>query len=374
MKQKAKTFPKRIAIFHDYFGAIGGGEKLVLTLARALHADVITTDVDHDSIKKMGYSDVNIIPIGETMKMPPLKQIHASLLFALCDFRKKYDFFIFEGNWSHYAAIRHKPNLYYCNTPVRAFYDLRNQFTARQPTLAHKFLFWIWASIHSILDQWSVKNNVQLIVSNSKNVQARVKKYYSRDSAVIYPPVGTESFKFSKYGDFWLSVNRLYPEKRVGLQFETFRMLPNERLVVVGGYAKGDHAEKMLAPLLKSKPANVEILGSVSEPELLRLYSSCKGFIATAVDEDFGLTPVEAMASGKAVVAVNEGGFKETVLNGKTGFLVPANAGALAAAVEKVSKNPGKFKAACIARAKNFDATCFVEGVKKEISKIFLIR
>ncbi|KCZ70510.1 hypothetical protein ANME2D_02530 [Candidatus Methanoperedens nitroreducens] len=66
----------RIAIFHDYIGAIGGGEKLVLTLARGLGADVITTDVDEDSVKKMGFEDVNIISLGETVKLPPLKQIY----------------------------------------------------------------------------------------------------------------------------------------------------------------------------------------------------------------------------------------------------------------------------------------------------------
>ncbi len=98
----------KIAIFHDYIGAIGGGEKLVLTLARGLGADVITTDVDADSMKRMGFEDVKIISLGGTVKLPPLKQISASLRFALCDFSKGYDFFIFSGNWAHFAAKRHK--------------------------------------------------------------------------------------------------------------------------------------------------------------------------------------------------------------------------------------------------------------------------
>ncbi len=97
----------KIAIFHDYIGAIGGGEKLVLTLARGLGADVITTDVDEDSIKKMGFEDMRIISLGETNKIPPLKQISASLRFALCDFSKNYDFLYF---LAHFAARRHKPN------------------------------------------------------------------------------------------------------------------------------------------------------------------------------------------------------------------------------------------------------------------------
>ncbi len=82
----------------------------MLTLARGLGADVITTDVDEDSVRKMGFEDVNIISRSGAIKMPPLKQISASLRFALCDFSKKYDFFIFSGNWAHYVARRHKPN------------------------------------------------------------------------------------------------------------------------------------------------------------------------------------------------------------------------------------------------------------------------
>ncbi|MFA6048895.1 MAG: glycosyltransferase [Candidatus Micrarchaeia archaeon] len=365
----SENFPKRIAIFHDYFGAIGGGEKLVLTLARALRADVITTDVDRDSIKKMGFDGVKIISLGETVKFPPLKQIHASLLFAFCDFSRNYDFFVFEGNWSHYAAWRHKPNLYYCNTPVRAFYDLRDAFIARQPTPVHKILFWCWTSIHSLFDRWSVRSSLQSVISNSKNVQNRVKKYYDRESKVVYPPIDVANYRFSKFGGFWLSVNRLYPEKRVGLQFETFRMLPREHLVVVGGVAKGDHAEKSLCALLKATPGNVEILGAVSEEKLRGLYADCKAFITTAVDEDFGMTPVEAMASGKPVVAVNEGGYRETVVDGKTGYLVAADAGSLAKAVEKVSKNPAKFKEACLSHARQFDEKVFVSQIRALIPK-----
>ncbi|MBU4491121.1 MAG: hypothetical protein KKD69_01500 [Euryarchaeota archaeon] len=100
----------KLAIFHDYIGAIGGGEKLVLMLARGLGVDVITTDVDADSIKKMGFEDAKIISLGGTIKLPPLKWISASLRFALCDFSMDCDFFIFSGNWAHYAARRHKPN------------------------------------------------------------------------------------------------------------------------------------------------------------------------------------------------------------------------------------------------------------------------
>lgn len=118
----------KIAIFHDYIDTIGGGEKLVLTLARELGADVITTDIDTDSIRNMEFGDVNIISLGKTVKLPPLKQISASYKFAMCDFSDKYDFFIFSGNWAPFAAKAHRPNLLYSHTPIRVFYDTYDIF------------------------------------------------------------------------------------------------------------------------------------------------------------------------------------------------------------------------------------------------------
>lgn len=358
----------KIAIFHDYIGSIGGGEKLVLTLARGLGADVITTDVDKDSVEMMGFEDVKIISLGETIKMPPLKQIYASLKFAMCDFSKEYDFFIFSGNWAHYAAGKHKPNMYYCHTPVRAFYDLKDQVINSQEKLWQRIIAKIWIEIHSWFDRSSI-NNANLIVTNSQNTSNRIRKYYKKDAVVIYPPIQTKNYNFEKNGNYWLSVNRLYPEKRIWLQLEAFRNLPNEKLKIVGGYSKGDHAEKNIK-FLADVPSNVELIGKVSEEELCELYARCKGFITTAQDEDFGMTPVEAMASGKPVVAVNEGGYLETIIPGETGTLVKPEIAEITEAIKKASMDPEKYRAACIAQAKKFDASIFLDKIRSEISKV----
>ena len=91
----------KIAIFHDYFGAIGGGERVVLMMAKFLNADIITTDTD--ALRKMD-PEVRVISLGPTPKYRGFKQIAAFLKFYLCDFSRDYDFFIFSGNWAHYAA------------------------------------------------------------------------------------------------------------------------------------------------------------------------------------------------------------------------------------------------------------------------------
>ncbi len=358
----------RVAIFHDYIGAIGGGEKLVLTLARGLGADVITTDVDADSVKKMGFEDVKIISLGETVKLPPLKQIVASLRFALCDFSKEYDFFIFSGNWAHFAAKKHKPNLLYCqDAPVRAFYDLYDFFLQRQSFFT-SILFKIWVSLYRKIYEYYI-GHVCKIVANSISTQKRVKRYLNRTSKVIYPPIDVSRFRFEENGDFWLSVNRLYPEKRVELQIEAFRQLPAERLLVVGGYAEGDHASPYASNILKNMPYNVELLGRVTEEELVQIYAKCKAFIVTSIDEAFGMALVEAMASGKPVVGIKDGGCLETVIDGSTGLLVNPYVSEIVESISIISKEPYKFKDKCIEQSKKFDKGVFLRQMRKEIER-----
>jgi glycosyltransferase involved in cell wall biosynthesis len=205
--------------------------------------------------------------------------------------------------------------------------------------------------------------NLDNILAISSNVQRRIKEYYGIQSSIIYPPINTSKFKFRESGDFWLSVNRIYPEKRIELQFDVFRELPEEKLLIVGGFSEGDHASRYNKELLKNKPSNVEMRGEVSEEEIVDLYACCKGLICTALDEDFGLTPLEAMASGKPVVGVNEGGFVETVIDGKTGLLVDADKVEMVKAVRAVSKDPERYKDACIARAKEFETSVFLEKI-----------
>jgi len=354
----------KIAIFHDYFGAIGGGEKVAIALADALDADIITTDtnsLEHLEVRS------RIISLGGTIRAPPFKQMSAARKFSGCDFSDDYDLFLFSGNWAHHAAAKHHPNIWYCHTPVRAFYDLYETFRTRQGFLKRQ-AFTLWASLYRHLDQRAV-SDVDCIVTNSNNTRGRIQTYYHRDAEIIYPPVETGRYRCIEYGDFWLSVNRLYPEKRIELQIEAFRMMPEERLVIVGGYAEGDHAAGYAEILRSNLPPNIEILGEVTEEQLLDLYGRCRGLVCTALDEDFGMTPVEAMAAGKPVVAVNEGGFRETV-TAETGMLVSADARGIAGAVRQVSREPERYREACVERVKGFDKNVFSEQIRRVVNSV----
>ena len=353
----------KICVFHDYFGAIGGGEKVALAISKLFNADIITTDVDAVPEEFRN----KVISLGETIKLPPLKQIDASLKFYFSDF-PDYDFYILSGNWAMFASKRHSPNLLYCYTPTRAFYDLYGDYLKKRNILT-KPAFILWVKFHRNWTERMLKN-INKVVCISQNIKSRCKRFWGIDAEVIYPPVETSKFKFKCYGDFWLSVNRIYPEKRIELQLEVFKRLRDEVLYIVGWFSKGDHAEKYAREIMKTAPENVKFLRSVSDEELIDLYSRCKGLLCTAKDEDFGLTPVEAMASGKPVVAVDEGGFRESVIHGKTGFLVNADVNEIIEAMRKVSENPERFKEDCFRRAKDFDVGKFYSRIKAAIDGI----
>lgn len=357
----------KIAIFHDFIGTIGGGEKLVLTLAEDLKADIITTDMNIEAIKNMEFENINIISLGDTIKLSLLKQISASIKFALCNFSDKYDFFIFSGNWAYFAAKKHKPNLLYCHTPVRGFYDTYELTLQRQNILLKPF-FIMWVSLHRPISEYYM-SHVENIVTNSRNTLSKINKYLKRNAEVIYPPIDISKYHFKKFGDFWLSVNRLYPEKRIELQIEAFRLMPEEKLIIIGDYAKGDHIAKYVEKLMKNLPKNVEIIRAIPEKELINLYENCKGLITTAINEDFGMTPVEAMAAGKPVIAVKEG-YLETIIENETGILIEPKINNIINAAKFISNSEiGKYRGFCEERAKKFDRSIFIKRMKKYINE-----
>jgi len=180
----------------------------------------------------------------------------------------------------------------------------------------------------------------------------------------------TSKFHYEKTGDYWFSVSRLITHKRIDMQIEAFKKLPDEKLIIVGSYEKSRHFKQYADYIKNIKPENVEILHWIKQEDIIDLYSNCKGFITTAQDEDFGMTPLEAMASGKPVIAPNEGGYKETVIDGITEKLIDnINTEKLVEAIREIGKNPIMYKDACLERAKRFDTKIFIEKIKEQIEK-----
>lgn len=365
----------KIAVFHNFMDNIGGAEIVSLTLARELNADVYTTNIDAERISQMGFFDVipRIKSIGKVPLRAPFRHQMSFWRFRRLNLKNKYDLYIIAGDWAMSGAVNNKPNLWYVHSPLNELWQFRKFIRQNVLTFWQRPLFDIWTIVNRILTLKYFKH-VDSVVANSKNTANRLKKFYKTDSIVITPPVDTKKFEFKESEGYWLSVNRLFANKRVDIQLEAFSKLPDEKLIIVGCYEKGSpHFETYQNQMNKLKAANIEVIHWVDEKRLIDLYSHCKGFITTAKDEDFGLTAVEAMASGKPVIAPNEGGYMETVVDKKTGLLIDElDGGKLKDAIMQINsillKDPHSFKEVCIKQAELFSSKGFFDRINKIIN------
>lgn len=355
---------KRFAIFHNFMDNIGGAEQVTLTLARQLDADIFTTNIDHQKISKMGGQNLRIHSIGRVPINAPFRQQLALWRFSRLNLGKSFDAYIIAGDWAVSAAINNKPNLWYVHSPIREIWDLYDYTRANIVAPFKRPVFDAWVKLNRHLNIRYVKD-VNHFVCNSENTQARVKKFLGKDSIVIHPPTETKDFYFQKNKGYWLSVNRLITHKRMEIQMDAFRKLENERLVVVGCYEDSDHFQSYSKKIKEMAPKNVEFRSWVDRDELLSLYSGCKGVISTAVDEDFGLTAVEAMACGKPMIAPRKGGYRETIADQSTGFLLDdVNPDALATAIQNANVRLDSFREPAEKRAALFDTDQFIQGIR----------
>jgi glycosyltransferase involved in cell wall biosynthesis len=201
---------------------------------------------------------------------------------------------------------------------------------------------------------------VDHFVAISRLVERRIRKYYGREAPIIYPAIDVSRFEpapADEVEDYFLIVSRLIPYKRIDLAVKAFNKL-GLPLRIVGGGRDRAALEKMASP-------NVRFLGRVSDDDLRRLYARCRAFIFPG-EEDFGLTPLEAQASGRPVIALGSGGALETIREGETGaFFHDASPESLAATV--ASFRPEAYEPDRIRRhAEGFDVSVF----KRQFGKL----
>ena len=382
-----------IAIFHNFMDNIGGAEIVTLTLARELHGDIYTTNINADHIKEMGFGDVlsRMYSIGKIPIRAPFRQQMCFYRFWRLNLKKmietgsikklknlsgvssdkKYDHYIIAGDWAMSGAVHNKPNLWYVHSPLHELWAFKDKIRNTMVVFWKRPIYdlWVWFNRKLTL---SYAKHVGVITCNSLNTKERIKKYYGRDATVVNPPIETHNFKFETIGDYWLSVNRIVRHKRIKIQTEAFKNLPDEKLIIVGSYEKdAPQFEQYKDEIQKTMSSNVEIRSWVSNAELTHLYANCKGFITTSEAEDFGMTAVEAMASGKPVIAPKEGGYMETIIDGATGVLIDhIDAEKLTEAVRKISselrdtRNIERYRLNSISHSQNFDVSIFIRKIK----------
>src|SRR3989304_5544169 len=185
----------RIAVLHDHLRFIGGGERVAGYIASALDADLFVTDLDPHLTRRAGLPEVRVAEIGKAPATPLLRQSRQSAIFARAG-PPAYDGYVLSGNWAVFAAGRHRPNLWYCYTPVRVFYDLREPFL-EDLSPARRWVADRW--IRRMRPRYEAAvGGVQRIVTLSRNVVGRVKRCLGRDADLVYPPVDAARYRFDQ--------------------------------------------------------------------------------------------------------------------------------------------------------------------------------
>jgi glycosyltransferase involved in cell wall biosynthesis len=205
-------------------------------------------------------------------------------------------------------------HLCYCHSPMRYLWDQYHVYRAGA-SLPSRIAMSVFGPG---LRQWDVTSamRVDTFAANSRHVAARIRKYWRRSAHVIHPPVAVERFSAvapSELGDYYLWVGELASYKRPELAIEAFARM-GRKLVVIGG------PEDRVRALAKDAGPTVRFLGKTTFGELRHQLARCRALIFPG-EEDFGIVPVEAMASGRPVIAYARGGVLDSVRHGGTGFL-----------------------------------------------------
>ena len=354
----------KVAIVFDYLLARGGMEHTLIVLARALKADIWTTTYRPECT----YPELRELPVfSSPLRFHKRGFMHTEALFR---FRRMdlsdYDVVLTMGDWAKQVGVRREnhPQIHY-DTPVRMVYDLYLPIRDRLSPPA-KIAFVVWAQFIKKLDLQAAAR-IDLMLAPSETVRERIRKYYGRDAEVVWAPVPVKKFRYKPAKNYFLSVQRITTTKGLELQLETFKRLPKEKLVIVGSVT--EPLRPYWEGLKRRAPPNVIFKESISDEELVQLYSECRAVLQTSIDEDLGKVPIEAMASGKPCIAIREGGFKETIIHGKTGILVDKPyLENLVNAIQNLDDY--KFEPSiCRKRAEFFSEDRFVERIKRVLSK-----
>jgi glycosyltransferase involved in cell wall biosynthesis len=255
------------------------------------------------------------------------------------------------------------PHVCYCHSPPRYLWEMEDEYADRNAEL-NPATRWLFRKVVPHVREFDRRaaRNVTAFIANSAFVKERIRRCYGCDSTVVHPPVDTGLFAPSGRPpeDFYLAVSQLVPYKRIDLLVEAFRRLPH-RLVVIGD---GPEREK----LERSAPDNVRFAGPQPLRALQESYAACRAFLFPGI-EDFGITPLEAMASGRPVIAYGAGGALETVAEGESGwFFREQTPEAVAAAVREHDAMCRRHDpAASVARAKRFDLPEFRRNLREAL-------
>jgi glycosyltransferase involved in cell wall biosynthesis len=375
----------KYAILHAFFKSDckGGGEKLIFAMRDYYKADLYAGAIDlinwnpnqkSDSFVQALWDPKYVFKyLHQESQIPFWKKIKRQLFFLFSPTINElnvYDVVFFSGNIALVQGRITKPKkILYCHTTPRPFTDQLEENLSRTSWL-FKGLFKLFAK----LVVWQYTNDckkMDLIISNSSNIQNRLKTYTGIDSTVIYPAVDTSRFRWIEQGDYFISYARLESIKRIELIVEAFAQMPDQRIIFC---STGPLKTWLAITITERNLTNITFEGLVSDQRLAELVGKAKAGIYIPVNEDAGITQIEIMAAGKPVIGVNEGALPDTVLHQKTGLIIAANPtvdNLKLAIVELTSQKALRMKEDCIKHAKTYDQSVFFDKMNLEVEKLF---
>lgn len=361
----------KIALVHDWITNFGGAEKLLLALTEVFpEAPIYTSVYNKEKCPEFSNKDIRV---SFLQKIPGAKNHHQMLLPILPLAFESFDLAEFDAvvsiTTSFAKGVITKPRTFhvcYCNSPTRYSWDDSVRYVKESGMVGGIKSLVVWPII-SAIRVWdrAAAERPDSYISNSNFIAKRVKKYYGLDSKVIHPPVDVEQFSLGSHqGDYYFAFGRLVPYKKFDLLVKAAKK-GGFKLVIAG---EGPEFEK----LTKNVPPNISFTGKVSHNELNQLLGHAKAMLFPQ-EEDFGIAPVEAMATGCPVIAYRAGGALDYVHENVSGlFFGEQTIESLLDAINRFENL--KFDSQAVRlRALNFAKKFFCENMKSFIEKGYLL-
>jgi len=358
----------KLALVHDWLNQVGGAEDVLLELKALFPEAPVFTSI-YAAAKMPLVMRTWDIRTNWLDRLPGIHDHHQSYLplyplgFAGTDLS---DFDLVLSNKSGFChGIRTRPDgmhICYCLTPTRYVW-MTQTYLAREGW--GRGMAWMLKPLLIWLRRWdfAAAQRVTHFVAISTAVRERIRRYYRRDSVIIFPPVDTDRFRPNGRAPekFFLVLSRLIPYKRIDLAIQACNRL-GVPLIVAGDGRDRPMLEALAGP-------TIEFLGRVSDAEAADLMARCQALLFPGL-EDFGITPVQAQAAGRPVIAYGAGGALDTVLPGRTGELFPEQTvEALAAVLARF--DPNHYDAAvCRAHALRFDRSRFQRELRSFVERV----
>jgi glycosyltransferase involved in cell wall biosynthesis len=354
----------RVALVHDFLVDVRGAERVFAVMADMWPAADLFTAIYDEGGTEGRFADRRVHTSFLQRFHPGARTFRTLLpLYPMAMERLDltgYDLVVSSSSaWAH--GVRAAPratHVCYCHNPFRyAWSEVEPATGTRRllgPALAATFERW---------RRWDrrVSRRVHSYVANSKTTRARILRAFGRDATVVYPPVETERFRPGPVGDHFLVVSELMAHKNIETAVRAFTRL-RLPLIIVGDGPEYLRLRRLAGP-------SVRFAGRLSDAEIASLMSSAQAFVVTAVEE-FGIAAVEAQAAGRPVIALDAGGVRETVVEGRTGCFYPSNRPEPLIEVLRTFKPEAYDAAICAINAERFSVSRFQRELTTAVTAV----